>query len=77
MALYKYMQFLEKSDHVGFDQLAAPGTPAPYPGIYRCHACGHEIAIAAGHTLPAQNHHQHTAVQGPIQWRLAVSHKKF
>jgi hypothetical protein len=75
MALYKYLVFLEKSDHAAFDQLSAPGTPAPYPGIYRCHACGHEIATAAGHPLPPQNHHSHTPVQGPIQWRLAVSHK--
>jgi hypothetical protein len=77
MALYKYDVFLEKSTHEAFDQLSAPGTAAPYPGIYRCHACGHEIAIAGGHTLPSQNHHLHTPFQGPIQWRLAVSHKAF
>jgi hypothetical protein len=34
----------------------------------------HVFSIPA---LPPQNHHQHTAIQGPIQWRLAVSHKKF
>jgi hypothetical protein len=77
VALYKLPNFLEKSEHEAFDQLWMPGTQAPYPGIYRCHARGHEIAIAAGHVLPPQNHHQHTAIQGPIQWRLAVSHKKF
>lgn len=77
MALYKYSQFLEKSDHAAFDQLQDPGTPAAYPGIYRCQVCGHEIAIAAGHVLPPQNHHQHSPIQGPIQWRLAVSHKRF
>jgi hypothetical protein len=77
MALYKYLAFLEVSTHAAFDQLSAPGTAAPYPGVYRCQACGHEIAIASGHVLPPQNHHQHTAVQGPIQWRLIVSHKAF
>jgi hypothetical protein len=77
MALYKHIGFLEVSTHVAFDQLSAPGTAAPYPGVYRCQACGHEIAIAAGHVLPPQNHHQHTALQGPIQWRLIVSHKAF
>jgi hypothetical protein len=77
MALYKYDAFLEKSQHESFDQLWQPSTVAPYPGLYRCHACGHEIATAAGHVLPPQNHHQHTPLQGPIQWRLIVSHKKF
>lgn len=75
MAIYKYNTFLEVSTHAAFDQLSAPATAAPYPGIYRCHACGREIAIAGGHLLPPQNHHQHTAIQGPIQWRLVVSHK--
>ena len=56
MALYKYEVFLEKSQHEAFDQLSSPGAAAPYPGVYRCHACGHEIAIAAGHVLPPQNH---------------------
>ena len=77
MALYKYSQFLEKSEHEAFDQLSAPSTAAPYPGIYRCHACGHEIAIASGHILPPQNHHQHRLGIGPIQWRLVVSHKGY
>jgi len=75
MALYKYNQFLEKSEHEAFDQLQVPGSAAPYPGIYRCEVCGHEIAIAGGHTLPQQNHHQHSPGQEPIRWRLEVSHK--
>jgi hypothetical protein len=77
MALYKYAEFIERSDDKPFDQLNAPGTIAPWPGIYRCHVCGHEIAIASGHTLPPQNHHQHGYGLGPIQWRLVVSHKKY
>ena len=74
MALYKYPQFITQTDNQAFDQLQAPSNPAPWPGIYRCHECGHEIATAQGHALPPQNHHQHRAGLGPIQWRLAVSH---
>lgn len=77
MALYKYPQFIQKSDHAAFDQLQFPGVVAPWPGIYRCHACGHEIAIAQNHVLPAQNHHQHKPGVGPIQWRLVVSHQAY
>ena len=77
MALYKYADFLEPSQDAAFDRLNDPSTAAPWPGIYRCHACGHEIAIAAGHTLPPQNHHQHRPGLGSIQWRLVVSHKRY
>jgi hypothetical protein len=77
MALYKYKEFVEHSDDGAFDKLIAPGTAAPWPGIYGCHACGHEIGIAFGHILPAQNHHQHPYGVGPIQWRLIASHKKY
>jgi len=77
MALYKYDVFMEKSNDEAFDKLRNPGTEAPWPGIYRCHGCGHEIGIASGHVLPSQNHHVHIPGAGPIQWRLVVSHKKF
>lgn len=77
MALYKYTAFIAQSDDTAFDQLNEPSTSAPWPGIYRCHACGHEIAIAQGHTLPPQNHHQHRPGIGRIQWRLIVSHQKY
>jgi hypothetical protein len=74
MALYKYQQYISLSDHAAFDGSHSPGTSAPYPGIYRCTGCGREIATAAGHALPPQNHHTHTSTQGPIMWRLIVSH---
>jgi hypothetical protein len=77
MALYRYQAFMEHSDDQAFDSLQEPGTPAPWPGIYRCHACGHEIGIAQGHVLPSQNHHQHLPGKGAIRWRLVVSHKKY
>jgi hypothetical protein len=77
MALYKYQQFVERTDAAAFDTLLEPNTPATWPGIYHCHVSGHEIAIASGHKLPPQNHHQHTPGSGPIQWRLVVSHKRY
>lgn len=77
MALYKYRDFIEPSSDAAFDQVCEPGTAAPWPGIYRCEGCGHEIAIAQGHMLPPQNHHQHTYQQGRIRWRLVVSHRRY
>lgn len=72
MAQYKYTQFLNVSDSMAYDALSSPGVAAPDAGIYRCHVCGHEIAIAKGHVLPPQTHHQHRPGDGPIQWRLTV-----
>lgn len=73
MATYKYISNLHLSNGVGFDQLHNPGVAAPYPGIYKCVNCGDEIAIAGGHVLPPQNHHQHGPLQRPIQWQLVVA----
>lgn len=77
MALYKYQQYIEQTNDRAFDQINEPSVSAPWPGIYLCVACGHEIAIAQGHTLPSQNHHQHRPGLGRIQWRLAVSHQAY
>ena len=76
MALYKNKDFFEWVDDKAFDQLTSGGNAAPWPGIYRCIVCGHEIAIAGGHILPAQNHSQHPAGK-PIHWQLIASHKRF
>ncbi|MEF9957235.1 MAG: hypothetical protein RSA22_10355 [Acinetobacter sp.] len=72
MALYKNGQYLKKSEDVAFDKKYSPGTAAPHPGIYRCTACGDEIAIAGGHILPPQNHRQHAPSNGRIEWQLLV-----
>jgi hypothetical protein len=78
MALYKYADVLTQDKmNVAFDSSLEPGVEAPWTGIYMCRVCCHEIAIAQGHKLPAQNHHQHAAGAGPIRWRLTVSHKKW
>jgi hypothetical protein len=72
MALYKNGNYLTQSKDQAFDATHQPGTAAPHPGIYRCIACGDEIAIAGGHTLPPQNHRQHSPSQGQILWQLLV-----
>jgi hypothetical protein len=72
LAQYKHGQYLTQSHHEAFDTLLSPGISASNAGIYRCAACGDEIGIAKGHTLPPQNHHQHSPGQGPIKWQLSV-----
>ncbi len=72
MALYKYGQFLAKSEDAVFDKDYSPGITAPHSGVYRCMGCGREAASTVGHPLPPQNHHQHTQRQGNIRWRLIV-----
>lgn len=72
MAQYKYGNYLAKSDHSAYDAKHSPGVEAPNAGIYRCVACGDEIGIAKGHTLPPQNHHQHAPGVGKIEWQLLV-----
>jgi len=72
MAQYKHSQYLTKSDSTAFDAKHAPGSTASNPGIYRCAGCGDEIGIAKGHTLPPQNHHQHTPSTTKVEWQLLV-----
>lgn len=72
MALYKYANCLAQSQDSAFDATHPPGTSAPHAGIYRCTSCGDEIAIAGGHTLPPQNHRQHSPANGQIRWQLLV-----
>jgi hypothetical protein len=72
MALYKEAKFFKENKGLIFDQKFKPGIEAPHPGIYRCAGCGDEIAIAGGHRLPPQNHHQHTLLSGDIEWQLIV-----
>jgi len=73
MAYYKYSQILTQWDHDQFDKLYEPGTTAAWSGIYQCAGCGKEIVHTTAHPLPPQNHHQHTATQGRIRWRLIVT----
>lgn len=72
MAQYKYSTYIQKSEHAEFDQIYPPGANCPNSGIYRCEACGDEIASNKGNPLPPQNHHQHKPGVGSIRWRLIV-----
>ena len=72
MAQYKYFSYLDSSTSSDFDTTHSPGTKAPRGGIYRCTSCGDEIAISGGHTLPPQNHRQHTS-NSSIEWKLIVA----
>lgn len=49
-----------------------PGKEVPVSGIYRCTGCKKEITSNKGDSFPPQNHHQHTTMQGVIQWKLNV-----
>lgn len=73
MALYRYDQYIVRSNDAAFDRVHSPGTPTPFSGIYRCEGCTREVASNAGNPLPPQNSHQHTNSWVPIQWRLVVS----
>lgn len=72
MALYKYGEYVGKSDSEAFDKIFSPGQQPAHSGIYRCQGCGREVVGEESRTLPPQNHHQHTQAQGAIRWRLAV-----
>ena len=49
-----------------------PGDTVPMSGIYRCLGCKREITSNEDDPFPPQNHHQHTASQGFIKWKLNV-----
>src|SRR6266566_4233355 len=70
MAMYKYGNYLQQNNHSAFDSVHTPGTGTPDSGIYRCEACGDEVASNKGNPLPPQNHHQHSPGLGAIRWRL-------
>jgi hypothetical protein len=72
MALYKRPSDIGTSASDEFDKKYGPGANVPHSGIYRCLACGRDIASNAGTPFPPQNHHQHTPAQGAIVWRMAV-----
>jgi hypothetical protein len=72
MAHYKYPQFLQQEDDRLYDTLYEPGDNAPVSGVYRCEGCGKSVTSIKDRPLPPQNHHQHTAAQGRVRWRLVV-----
>jgi hypothetical protein len=73
MAIYKNANYVTLDNSVAFDAVHNAGVPTPYSGIYRCEGCGKNDVSTRGHPLPPQNHHQHTAIQGTVRWRLVVA----
>jgi hypothetical protein len=74
MALYQQTSDLSYSNSPIFAQVFEPGTAAPFGGIYKCTGCGHEIGTAKYHSLPPQNHHQHTYPYRRILWQPVTLH---
>jgi hypothetical protein len=72
MAVYKEKNYLGQNDDSAFDRDYSIGDQAPLAGIYRCMGCHMEIGFAGGTTLPRQDPHTHTPLQGAIRWRLIV-----
>jgi hypothetical protein len=72
VASYKYNHYLVQNNDDAFDAEHKPGMDAPFSGIYRCMGCGSEVASNERQSLPPQNHHQHSAQQGPIRWKLIL-----
>lgn len=71
MATYQEGQHLTHLKHAAFDTEYSPGFIGLFSGIYRCVACGDEIAANKGNPLPPQNKHQHQT-NAQIKWRLLV-----
>jgi hypothetical protein len=63
MALYKFSNYLIKSDDNSFDMEYKPGAAPPHSGIYRCLGCGREVVAEESRQLPPQNHHEHSTTQ--------------
>lgn len=72
MALFKNRHLMTVVNDAAFDAFHEPASMAPHPGIYRCTACGDEVAVAAGQLLPPLDHRDHNLARGPVQWQLLV-----
>jgi hypothetical protein len=72
MALYKDSKYLGTSTDATFDVDHRPGQTPPHSGIYHCMGCGREIVAEESRSFPPQTHHEHSATQGAIRWRMIV-----
>lgn len=73
MSVYKFERFLKHSNDAAFDKPLAAGVPTPRSGIYRCDGCGLEITSIQPSPLPGASHHEHTAQQKLVRWKLIVA----
>ena len=56
-----------------FDRVCLAGALVPHAGIYRCTACRHEVAIAAGENFPGPSHQGHPPLMTIASWQLVVA----
>jgi hypothetical protein len=49
-----------------------PGGKVPVSGIYKCRHCKKEVTCNKPDPFPPQDHHQHPAGVGAIEWELIV-----
>jgi hypothetical protein len=72
--LFNYLQSLSAI----FKQLFKPGSAVSQGGIYRCNACGFEIAVTAGSLLPSYetcstHGSRWNSKNGNVAWRLVAA----
>lgn len=75
MAWYLNLNNLKKTgkpNNEWWTHVYNPGATVPVSGIYKCVGCKKEITSNEDDPFPPQNHHQHSAAQGKIQWELIV-----
>ena len=72
MAIYGNAADIRFGNGPAFTFTYGPSDHVPLSGIYRCDACGHEVAANRGDPLPPQNRHQHSLILGPVRWRPVV-----
>jgi hypothetical protein len=72
MPVYHDSIYFSHSTEEAFQTLYEAGEVPRYSGIYRCVGCGRETVAEAPHQLPEKNSHKHSAVQGPMKWKLIV-----
>lgn len=72
MALYNDSKYLTQNNDDVFTREFKPGEQPIRSGIYRCMGCHREVVAEQDRQLPPQNHHQHTATQGQVRWRMIV-----
>lgn len=70
---YDAGNFTQSNDPL-FGRVFEPGEQIPKGGMCKCTGCGREIGIAQFHSLPPQNHHQHSSFLIPIRWKLIAFH---
>lgn len=74
MAWYTSNSDLTKSDgsRAHWTTVYGPSDTVPVSGIYKCQGCKKEITSNKNDPFPPQNHHQHSASEGKIRWKLNV-----